>query len=97
MSVTRPAWPAALKIPETWAPEWPGTERVTGAPTWAPPLKIVNVTSTAESSRLNTPTLVRKPALGPPLRIEVRTVVGCASEFLRPGMNMPTVGVGAVE
>jgi hypothetical protein len=27
----------------------------------------------------------------------VRTATGCASEFFSPGMNIPTVGIGAVE
>ncbi len=57
----------------------------------------MNVTATDVLLRLKTPTFVRNPAPAPPLRIEVRTVSACASVSWRPGMNIPTVGVGLVE
>jgi len=57
----------------------------------------VNVTSVAESPGLKTPTLVRNPAPGPRVRTEVSAERTDAFEASRPGMNMPTVGVGAVE
>jgi hypothetical protein len=98
--VTDPA-PAAAKIPETCTPECPPTFRVTGVPTWLVPLsKIVNVTLTGESSGLNTPTFVRNvptPLVAGVFRIDVNTVVGCASEFFNPGMNIPTEFCGLVE
>ena len=74
--------------------------RVTGLPTWLVPLsKIVTVMLDGPSSGLKKPTLVRKvPTPVPGLfRIEVRTVVACASDSSRPGMNMPTEFCGAVE
>ena len=98
-SVDRPGTPATVKIPFTCQPECGGTPpgSVTGTPTGAPSSKIVKLTATVVPRLLNTPTLVRKPSPEPPFRIEVKTVVGNASESRRPGMNMPTVGVGSVE
>ena len=99
LSVDRLGTPAIAKIPFTCRPECDGTPPtiVTGTPTGEPSTKIVNVTETAVPRLLNTPTLVRKPRPSPPFRIEVRTVVGDASASRRPGMNIPTVGVGEVE
>src|SRR5262249_13099201 len=96
-SVAWEAAPATSKILLTCAPECPATLTGTGLPTWSPPSKIVNVSEAAESPRLYTPTLVRKPSPDPRFRIDVRTVVVNASPSESPGMNMPTVGSGSVE
>ncbi len=97
-SVSKSATPAAVKMPETWTPDLPPTERVTGSPWGAPsPPKIAKVAVTGESPGLKRPTLVRNPAPEPPLRIEVRTVRSRAEEAVRPGMYIPTVGTGEVE
>ena len=83
----------------TCSPEWPESVRVTGLPSWlVPKSKIVKVRFAAPSPGLNAPTLVRKPVVVPgSWRIEVKTVVACASDESRPGMNMPTLFSGAVE
>jgi hypothetical protein len=98
LSVWKPVAPATTKTEETWTPECAPTMRVTEPPRRKPAASwILKVTETGESPRLKTPTLVRKPAPGPPLRIEVRTDRAWACESWSPGMNIPTVGSGDVE
>ena len=90
---------AAWKMSSTCAPECAPTScgMVTGAPAGDPFSKIWKLTITAASPGLKTPTFVRKPASDPALRTDDNTVRRCACERGRPGMYMPTVGVGAVE
>jgi hypothetical protein len=98
LSVAKSAAPATLKIAVTWVPERAPTTRNTVAPRVSPKASwIVKATEIGPSPGLRTPTFVRNPMPGPPLRIEVRTVRAYASERERPGTNMPTVGTGEVE
>ena len=84
LSVTWPPWPAAPKMPLTWAPECPGTMRDTGVPTCGAAVedrerhrdRVVLAVVGAH---------VGAEAGGPPLRIEVRTGHGRGPVVGSPG------------
>ncbi|PYQ67096.1 MAG: hypothetical protein DMF54_05565 [Acidobacteria bacterium] len=96
LSVETEPWLIALKMLLICTPECAGIWR-SWLPRRAPPVKTLNVAETGVSPALNAPAFVRKPAPGPELAICSRNVIGWAAELAAPGMNIPTVAVGAVE